>query len=360
MLLFFLSLLASAGPCGDGLDPRQIDADIVRAHMASQAAEANRNFRPNYEQDEKFFDGAWRTLKNLARENEVSVEDFLEDYFAQTELVLELEAKHFPDLQQNLRMAQSVTRKGISKLSELPEGKRPKREKHWQAVRAARLAIVGIAKPVYLTLRHRNLPIYFHPQRMTTAEDMIAFFDAAEMVSLDHVVDTVAHNLGRLDRLSEMQKMGAAHQPAANTVVFSDPEPEPAVAAPTVRTTDFVEGLRTGHFEADLAYSATNAFGQALSVTLERSVVRELEGADRTATLRLLRSITTGRGDTSGVKWLGAIGPGIVEIKARLHGHKRILGCLRGRHLVLRKLVNIPDNVAAYFRRIPADFCADL
>jgi hypothetical protein len=40
-----------------------------------------------------------------------------------------------------------------------------------------------------------------------------------------------------------------------------------------------------------------------------------------------------------------------------LHGHKRIFGCLEGRAVHLRYLVDIKDDGATYSRRVPRDLC---
>jgi hypothetical protein len=57
---------------------------------------------------------------------------------------------------------------------------------------------------------------------------------------------------------------------------------------------------------------------------------------------------------------LAGVGKNIVEIKATMRGHKRLIGCLKGRRLEIKMYFNdIPASTSAYARLIPSGLCAD-
>jgi hypothetical protein len=104
-------------------------------------------------------------------------------------------------------------------------------------------------------------------------------------------------------------------------------------------------------------YSAKNPRGDEFTIEISSGIVNEDSGPERHTIRRLLKSIFHGTGGKSGIKLLSDIGPNIIELKAYVAGHKRLIGCLEGRKLRLLKYGSMPDTRAGYAREIPANLC---
>jgi hypothetical protein len=107
----------------------------------------------------------------------------------------------------------------------------------------------------------------------------------------------------------------------------------------------------------DWTYEAETSQALRLRVQLAPSLLKQEGGGQRAVVRRLLKGVLIGR-DHAGVKVLAAVGPRIIEVKAVLHGHKRILGCLDGRELRLLRVIDIKADGSAYAKRIPRDLCS--
>lgn len=117
------------------------------------------------------------------------------------------------------------------------------------------------------------------------------------------------------------------------------------------------ELLESKEFVEGQIYVFKNLTGEEYTMHFDSEVAKEAAKGEMPNIVRLLSSVYLGDGTRSGIKMLTTVGKNVVEIKAIMRGHKRLIGCLKGRHLHIRRFYNIPENMAAYSHRIPPNFC---
>lgn len=111
--------------------------------------------------------------------------------------------------------------------------------------------------------------------------------------------------------------------------------------------------------DTSVTYHATNVWRESLKIHLEENVVNEDRGANSTVVRRLLRSLLTANQST-GIVILREVGPKIVEVRTVMRGaHKRLIGCLDGRVLTLKFLIEIKSTGETYSRRINPHLCQE-
>lgn len=110
-------------------------------------------------------------------------------------------------------------------------------------------------------------------------------------------------------------------------------------------------------FVAGQLYSYRNTNGEDFLVQLSADVVKQAGKGQERSVRRLLAALLTSPSGQNGIKPLFDIGKDIVEIKAVMRGHWRLIGCLRGRKLEIKKLYDMGESRASYQKTLPANFC---
>ncbi len=104
-------------------------------------------------------------------------------------------------------------------------------------------------------------------------------------------------------------------------------------------------------------YEFENAHRGKYTISFNNDVVKDAGKGQGETIKKLLSTLFLGSGIGAGIKMLPELGRGVVQIKGVFRGHKRLLGCLEGRHIFIRKFLDIGTTVASYSKAIPKDFC---
>lgn len=299
-----------------------------------------------------FWNKAWPVLKVAAGESGISVAELLGNYTSILELVAEnsqLFPKRFEASMAQIRLAIDMARQ----LEEIPANAKMK-AKQWDKVASVRMALIKFGMTAFLLEQTWRETPSFDPLAPLTVGNLLKMLDSLENSTLDQMEE--AHN----------RLLGISAQPQFDVAETSEPEQvattlEPAESsAPdsSIDSLNFAQVLKNGvELSSSVVYQATTGAGQRVEVTISQDIVKESQGPQRTSVARLLKSIVTGRTASSGIKLLSDIGPHIIELKAVMHGHKRIIGCLKGNVLSLLKFMDIKDNKQTYAKRISPNLC---
>jgi hypothetical protein len=107
-------------------------------------------------------------------------------------------------------------------------------------------------------------------------------------------------------------------------------------------------------------YKFRNANGEDYLIQFSNDIAKEAHKGHDRAIKRLLSSLYLTNNGKSGIKLLPSLGKDIMEIKAPMRGHKRMIGCLKGRQIEIKMYFNdIPASLDSYARLIPGNLCAD-
>lgn len=149
----------------------------------------------------------------------------------------------------------------------------------------------------------------------------------------------------------------AGTNPATTEANHQVEKEKPAIASK--EPVPLIELIKSnGQFVADQVYEFENYQGQTFTITFEPEIAKVATNSDQARSIfRLLSSLYVGSSSSSGLKLLSGSVKGLIEVKASLHGHKRLLGCIEGRHIVIKKFFNMPETVAGYARMISHRFC---
>lgn len=344
-------------------------------------------YLPPQEKDLKlFWQEGWPELKRIANDADISVSEILlqayESYYFLKEQVNEVDPTGLIKKQLELRNLHLAKLKHATDVLEKLGPKDNLKRKHWQALEQIWIDITDLMffvvsnealhKPPtdlssvnpfapFTPLQMRNLIDAFEELTVDTVLTLtVAMVDAARSVKEDlerPVIDEKPLTSAAVEVKTELAvptSVGSAIE-TLKQIANEIPEPDKPV---DLATTDFALVVKKSlPLASGRAYKAQTVYGQSLTVVLEPALIREEDGSEKPVVRRLLRSILTGRGDKSGIKKLSDLGSHIVELKAVMHGHKRIIGCLEGATLTLKFLIDIKDSKATYQRRINPNLC---
>lgn len=318
----------------------------------------------------KFWRETWPEITRLAGEQDTSVEALVVEYWSMIDLIAE-EMDLNKQQVAHIRALSASVPQACRELSEIAPGSKMK-PRNWSNVKVLYDALISLGHlAFYLESNWRERPS-FNPLDPISAQVVRRIFESIEKSGLEQAALLAQTIRGQTtpvlaDVGGEESPAGEEVPPSLRNVGPSDHDFGAQVLEPADRP-----GISTGEsrlalvlshnipLRADFPYEAVTLFGRKLMVTLSPKLVGEYQRGEAAVIQRLLRGILTGRGDKLGIKTLFEIGPGIVELKAIMNGHKRIFGCLDGTRLVLKTLINIKDDGGTYSRRIPHDFCADM
>lgn len=107
-------------------------------------------------------------------------------------------------------------------------------------------------------------------------------------------------------------------------------------------------------------YKFRNADNEDYLIQFSNDIAKEAHKGHDRAIKRLLSSLYLTNNGKSGIKLLPGVGKDIMEIKAPMRGHKRMIGCLKGRQIEIKMYFNdIPASLDSYARLIPGNLCTE-
>lgn len=318
-----------------------------------------------------FWSEGWPYLKNRAAEAGVSIHDLVEEQLELLDLIRTTNSKFTPDVLKAQRDSKTRWLAAIQRLESIPLDKKMK-PPQWQIVRTVGESITTIAlMAVHLEETYRDFPSV-DPFGKIGAKYLERVFDSLDNSSLDRaakLMELDRQNKEYREQMKELLKERdalVAQLAKIDQIDEAQVNPEPQIATPETSdeqsefalTSELAAVLRDGiPLEAEKVYHASTPRGENLTITLSESIVKEARNGEDKNIRRLLKSIFLGNGYRSGLKTLYEIGHGIVELKVIGNAHRRLIGCLEGRHVRLLALKWMGDKGTQYFRQIPANLC---
>lgn len=315
---------------------------------------------------EEFWLRTWPELQTKARAEEMSVAEMLEEPL----LLAKLYTSELlpPKKQQQIAILQNGWIKDIQALEKMKPGGKLKAN-HWERIPRIMAGLYSIIQLAFEIERVSLPEPTFDPVEKLSVNLIMHVLESMD----DSVMDAMALSVEEIRRL-EQAKTASKDSPAPVPPLGTDAEPsltmelplpELSLAPMTAREIEIEEQTNQllvvlkerSPLSASIAYSAKNPKGDEFTIEISPGIVAEDSGPESHNIRRLLKSILHGTGGRSGIKLLSSIGPNIVELKAYISGHKRLIGCLEGRKLRLLKYGSMPDSLAGYVREIPANLC---
>lgn len=344
-------------------------------------------FRGTDLQLKSFRNHGWKELSRIAQENDTSVAEILTFYYEKKIFITEAMIVHSPKLANTLEDLKGNLfhlKRSAEILDQLnPEDKLKKR--HWDALDRVYRMLVELGEFYFaFDLKDKSLTDYATINFLShfSASKIRLLFEVLEDISEDDILDIVIDVDSRIkERKAEIRRrldepvkpvlpLNLPAQPSLPTVApatnfpFAQPvqvpfqKPVMTFNTPSVALDSDLNLVLKAKMplEANKPYTATTTRNQKLTVYIEKKIIEDDRGSENHVVRRLLKGIVNGNGK-SGIKLLSDTGPHIIELKAVLHGHKRIIGCLEGNKLTLKFLIDIKDNKATYQRRIDSRLC---
>jgi len=291
-----------------------------------------------------FWQQGWPYLEKQALEHGTTPAKMIEEYLTLQDLIYTEGRLYDENTSAKLQMLREQTITRINILQSFANAGNLKPE-HWEQVHQVMSALFSLAQLAYELERTWTPVPSLDPRAPLTPAQLDQIFTSLENSTLDHAAALASQYRDHVLPETDPIELIAETEPATNTPV--NPE------------SNLARVLENGGALSDeIEYVALTAKNVELHVKLSRELIKDAHTSEANVLRTLLRSIFTGRGDR-GVKLLTDIGPRIIELKARINGHKRILGCLEGRELLLKILRDMPETRAGYSRVIPQNFCKD-
>ena len=136
-----------------------------------------------------------------------------------------------------------------------------------------------------------------------------------------------------------------------------DLEAIPRPSHPVRALNDLIEA--EGFPELGVAYAYVDSFGYAAKVIFTRALIKQLERENSRTILMFLQALIRANTNGSGVRSLKGHGSEIMEVRAFVHGHKRIFGCFRDQILTLKTMIALNISSGQISRRLGLNFCRD-
>lgn len=333
-----------------GLTFAQIDLNMARETQYYRGQSVY-NFSKDAIKD--FWRKSWPVLVELAAENQTTVENVFSEYLVLFEISAEATKSIWaPKFIGELKGFAPQLLAAIRRLGQISDPQALK-SKQWRDVDTVFSGAKLLADFASAYERDTQAQPSFDPSGLLPPPKIFHVFDVLENITLDYallleqralpeVQDSAKTLAAPVDKLGKDDKL---HE-GSDLIV-----PQQASLARTLADGEILHASTT--------YTATTVFGRQLNVSVSQKIIDDFNGGHRQVLSKLLRGIITGRGDTTGIKTLFDIGPRIVELKARIRSHKRILGCLDGVTLELKEMIEIKETRAAYSNRIPHNYCKD-
>jgi hypothetical protein len=315
---------------------------------------------------EEFWQRTWPELQAKARAENMSVAEMLEEPLLLAKLYTsELLS---PKEQRQIAILQNGLIKDLQALEKMSPGGKIK-AKHWERIPRVMAGLYSIIQLAFEIERVSLPEPTFNPVDKLSVNLIMHVLQSMD----DSVMDAMALSVEEMRRI-EQAKTASKNSPSplpspdsdeASSLTMELPVTELGSASMTAmemgieeRTNQLLVVLKERFpLSASIAYSAKNPKGDEFTIEISPGIVAEDSGPESHNIRRLLKSILHGTGGKSGIKLLSSIGPHIVELKAYISGHKRLIGCLEGRKLRLLKYGSMPDSLAGYVREIPANLC---
>jgi hypothetical protein len=315
-----------------------------------------------------FWNEAWPYLKNRAAEADVSVKDLVAEQLELLDLIRTTNESFNPSVLKVQRQAMDRWLNSIERLEKIPLDKKMK-SPQWDIVRsvAEALSTVGLMA-VHLEETYLDFPT-IDPFGKLDVKFIERVFDSLDHSSLDRAAKMIELERQRKEYyaimkllVKEREALEALSKSGENEEVVEEQAAvleEPAVEASDFALNDELAVVLRDELplESGKIYHATTPRGENLTVTLSESIVKDARNGEDKNIRRLLKSIFLGTGYRSGLKTLYEIGHGIIELKVIGNAHRRLIGCLEGRHVRLLSLKRMGDKGTQYFRQIPANLC---
>lgn len=292
-----------------------------------------------------FLKSGWPLLESQAREKSISIKELLGDTIA----LMELYNSQNPGAWRSERSERFLASIDYVERA-VTNGKLKQRD--WMHVERLMSGFYDIGVHVSWAQYLHFMKPTFHPYSRLTSGHFEKVFEAIEELTWDRLLEDLMprprrENLKFEEVIQNPEEIDRSEGQA--------PVPDSFVSHET-RNLALALKLDIPLVE-DQVYQAKTIYGRELEVTVESEIVRAMSDPNEARVIRkLLRNIVTGRGSISGIKRLD-LGPDLIEIKGIFRTHKRIIGCLVGNRLILKKYLEIPASRAAYSRRIPANLC---
>lgn len=354
--LAFVSAQAIASQCEDDVQPTK-QTPRLTFEMIEQSYPDNEvglaALKLNSRMMQRFYYDVWPKIKERAHAQGRTVHDLVEEYFTLGHILME-EDVTISELK--IASNHSISMVHLSFLAEL-ENLGPSarmRDREWMWVTHTYSAFVSLAVLAnVLESTYREYPT-FHPLKRLSESQVIAILNSLENASLEHVARHIERRREQYDpkrvlgpglRLVLRPIVGES---IADELIRVDSTKESQLAVVLKNRMPFIPGW---------VYKWKDSAEDKYTMTLAPQVVRDSRGSDYDSIHKLLRGLIGGNRFKSGVKILSDIGPNIIEVKNYIAGHKRLIGCLDGRHLRILKLESMGDTKASYFKSIPKDLC---
>jgi hypothetical protein len=310
----------------------------------------------------RFWNAGWPALNQIAKDSEISVAELFKIYYDLVNLWIS-EAGGPRDVAVWTSLATEV-RRAVELLSQLKPGQKMKGNQ-WDAVRSLHSGINSLG--LFVVSLERNWRTYpsFNPYdvKYEDPSSIMALFDSAENLSLDLIIRDLYGESENQPEEAEAedkaeQQVTSLGQEQIGTIPDSTNESERTVSSDMLSRLEYVlRGNLPLHHET--VYVSKNPRNKSdLNVLLSKQIV-EMDDRHGNQLRRLLRSIAIGNGFKSGIKYLSEIGLDIVEVKAVMKGHWRLLGCLKGNRLELLKMLEMPESIGGYGRIVPGNLCRE-
>ncbi|MGE3759973.1 MAG: hypothetical protein AB7H97_19555 [Pseudobdellovibrionaceae bacterium] len=364
LLLAVIAPFAMALPCEDEVAPTTFEK--INLIVSSSPIGYVRVQRSSKDFN-VFWSEGWPYLKRRAAEADVSVHDLVAEQLELLDVIRSTNPNFKPDVLKSQRESSGKWLKSIERLEAIPLDKKMKAAQ-WEIVRSVGESLTTIAlMAVHLEETYLEFPSV-DPFGKIDAKYLSRVFDSLDHSSLDRAV-----KLAEMDRetreyrammkvllkeRAQLEELFARAMTEVQTTAAEEPETESAEEPIFELSNELAVVLRDGiPLEAGKIYHASTPRGENLTITLSENIVKEARNGEDKNIRRLLKSIFLGNGYRSGLKTLYEIGHGIIELKVIGNAHRRLIGCLEGRHVRLLSLKWMGDKGTQYFRQIPANLC---
>ena len=330
----------------------------------------------------RFWREGYVELQQLARKSGTTVFDILNGYYDQIAFLTENVGEYDPSAASSnahIKEHREELRTALAQLEGLGPRDNLKR-RHWQSLGVVYSAIYKLMVYLfeYMRATHKlDMESPVDPFSPYTPNQIHTLFEELEKLTIDRTLN-FAVNVTESYRRREEERLEKLTAPRLHTAgsapaVVTEPsvadlpsvpvhavDPVPHVQEPldlSSLATVLKEDLPLRHSFIYRAHVVRNMGFEEFAISLEPELTREDSSADRKVLRRLLRAIFT-PSQSTGIVHMGSLGPGIIEVRAYLRGgHKRIIGCLEGRMVTLKYLVDIPANGNSYAREINPNLC---
>lgn len=312
---------------------------------------------------ERFWQVTWPALMNFAQENDMTVEEM----FREPMLLVQIYTSQLGSGTEQNRLVEVVMGgllKDMAALQNMKVGGKLKAT-HWERVPRVMAGLHSLMELAFQIEKiHLDEPT-FDPIAELEFNNILRVLDSLDDSILDAMSLTVEEQIREWNY--EHRRENIKSSPAVNLVSESSADASVTISAPAVKPVGQETISPSNELKIALkqdiplssatVYLAVGAKGEKFTVHISQDIVEDDRGNERYTLRKLLKSIIHGAGGSVGIKTLFDIGPNIIELKARVEGHKRVIGCLDGRTLYLKSYGPMPTSRAGYARSIPADLC---